>query len=67
MNIRKALVGIVTLLYIVSPYDIIPDFLIPLGWLDDLGVLGLLLYYLKTGKLPHILSRRKESSEGNGD
>jgi uncharacterized membrane protein YkvA (DUF1232 family) len=63
MNIRKVLIGILTLLYIISPYDIIPDFIIPVGWLDDLGVLGLLIYYFKKGKLPRIFFRRKESSE----
>ena len=62
-NLRKVLIGILTLLYIISPYDIIPDFIIPVGWLDDLGVIGLLIYYFKKGKLPRIFSRRKESSE----
>ncbi|MBW2636811.1 MAG: DUF1232 domain-containing protein [Deltaproteobacteria bacterium] len=63
MNLRKVLIGILTLLYIISPYDIIPDFVIPVGWLDDLGILGLLIYYFKKGKLPGIFSRRRESSK----
>ena len=63
MDFRKAVIGILTLLYIISPYDIIPDFIIPVGWLDDLGVIGLLIYYFKKGKLPRIFSRMKESSE----
>jgi uncharacterized membrane protein YkvA (DUF1232 family) len=62
-NLRKVVIAILTLLYIISPYDIIPDFIIPVGWLDDLGVLGLLIYYFKKEKLPDIFSRRKESSE----
>ena len=27
------------IVYTVSPVDIIPDMLVPLGWVDDLGVL----------------------------
>jgi hypothetical protein len=34
------------LLYILSPVDLIPDVLVGLGWLDDLFVLGLLLWIL---------------------
>jgi uncharacterized membrane protein YkvA (DUF1232 family) len=57
MNLRKAVIGILVLLYIISPYDIIPDFFVPLGWLDDLGILSLLIYYFKKGRLPEFLSR----------
>ncbi len=62
MNIRKVVIGILALLYILSPYDIIPDFIVPAGLLDDLGVIGLLIYYYKKGKLSGILSRGKEES-----
>jgi uncharacterized membrane protein YkvA (DUF1232 family) len=67
MNIRKVVIGILTLLYIISPYDIIPDFIIPVGWFDDLGILGLLIYYFKKGRLPSILSRKKKPSEREDD
>jgi uncharacterized membrane protein YkvA (DUF1232 family) len=63
MNFRKTLIGILALLYIISPYDVIPDFIIPVGWLDDLGILGLLIYYFKKGRLPPIFSRKKKPSE----
>jgi hypothetical protein len=33
---------ILALLYALSPYDILPDFLLGWGWLDDIVVLGLL-------------------------
>jgi uncharacterized membrane protein YkvA (DUF1232 family) len=36
-----AIVG--TLLYVLSPIDLIPDFIPVIGWLDDLAVLGLCL------------------------
>lgn len=29
--------------YVVFPFDAVPDLMIPLGWLDDLGVMGLAL------------------------
>lgn len=32
-------------LYVLSPYDLVPDFLFGPGWLDDLGLIGLLSYY----------------------
>ena len=40
-----------TILYIVSPVDLIPDVAFPVGWIDDLGVLLVdivsILLYLK--------------------
>ena len=37
---------IVALLYALFPYDLLPDFLVGWGWLDDAVVLGLLLRFL---------------------
>lgn len=48
----KILVPLLGLLYIISPYDIIPDFIPFLGRGDDLFVLGALLYYVWRGKIP---------------
>jgi uncharacterized membrane protein YkvA (DUF1232 family) len=33
-------------LYVLSPIDVIPDFIPVLGWLDDVGVLGYMGYAL---------------------
>jgi hypothetical protein len=41
---------ILVILYILSPYDIMPDFLVGWGWLDDLVILGFLLRYLYVRK-----------------
>ncbi len=43
---RNIVLGILALLYIVSPFDIIPDWLPFVGWLDDIGVLSTILYFI---------------------
>lgn len=42
----KTLYIILGILYLLFPRDLIPDFLVGWGWLDDLVVLGLLMRYL---------------------
>ncbi len=42
----KILLTILGICYALSPYDLLPDFLVGLGWLDDLIVLFLLWKYL---------------------
>ena len=42
MSRMKYLLIIIGLIYILSPYDILPDFIVGWGWLDDL----ILLYFL---------------------
>ncbi|MGD8242977.1 MAG: DnaJ domain-containing protein [Desulfobacterales bacterium] len=41
----KWLLTILALLYVVNPFDLLPDIVVGAGWLDDLAVLGLLAYY----------------------
>ena len=41
---------ILVIIYLLSPYDLMPDFLVGWGWLDDLVILGLLLRYLYARK-----------------
>ena len=45
----KWLLIILALLYLISPYDLIPGFH-PLGWLDDIAILVLLYRYLAKNK-----------------
>jgi len=45
MGTMKILLTLLALLYALSPYDLLPDFLVGWGWLDDLILLGLLWYY----------------------
>ena len=42
----KYLYILLALLYIFFPYDLLPDFVVGWGWLDDSVVLGLLLRFL---------------------
>lgn len=46
--LRRALPILLGLVYIVSPIDAIPDFIPGVGWLDDLFVLGFLVWYLSS-------------------
>jgi uncharacterized membrane protein YkvA (DUF1232 family) len=48
----RYLIYLLPILYILSPYDILPDFMVGLGWVDDLIVLGFLWWY-------HFVYRRK--------
>jgi hypothetical protein len=52
----KILIIIAGLIYIFSPFDLIPDFISIPGWLDDAFILGIILYYLKRGMFPGFLS-----------
>jgi hypothetical protein len=50
LTLPRVLAILAALLYVVSPVDVIPDFIPGLGWLDDLLVLGLLAWYLTRGR-----------------
>jgi hypothetical protein len=46
LNLRRLLPILAALLYVVSPWDALPDFLPGLGWVDDILVVIGLLWYL---------------------
>jgi len=52
-EMKKLILTLMGILYVLSPYDLIPDFFIGVGWLDDLLVLFLLWrYVLSPNKRP---------------
>ena len=42
----KLLFILLALGYVISPYDLLPDFFVGLGWIDDIVILSLLWWYL---------------------
>lgn len=53
--VLKLLAPVAALIYLVSPIDLIPDFLLGLGQVDDLGVIALMVIAL-TRLLPRLAS-----------
>jgi len=54
----KILLSLLGLSYLISPYDLLPDIFVGVGWIDDLIVLGLLWWYL------YVYRKRRYSYEG---
>ena len=64
----KYLIYLVLILYVISPYDILPDFFAGLGWIDDLIILGVLYWYhfiYRRGKM-RAQSKQTYYQEGEG-
>ena len=36
---KRVIISLLAIIYVISPLDLIPDFIPVVGWLDDLGVL----------------------------
>ncbi len=69
---RQILPILISLLYVLSPVDAVPDFLPGIGWLDDLLVIGAIAWFLMYGRgrqWPWDTFRRRSGragSAGNG-
>jgi hypothetical protein len=37
---KRVLLGVLALLYVLSPLDLVPDWIPLVGWLDDIGILA---------------------------
>src|SRR5512137_1030736 len=65
--IKRILPIVASLLYVVSPLDAMPDFLPGVGWLDDLLVIGFLLWYMSRqsqGRSPWDVFRERMQGRG---
>ena len=61
VSFKSIVIFIVALAYIISPIDLIPDYILGLGQIDDAVILGLSLYFLEKD-----LMKYKEWKERNG-
>ena len=61
VSVKSIIIFLVALAYIISPIDLIPDYIIGLGQIDDAVILGLSLYFLEKDLLKY-----KEWKDRNG-
>src|SRR5210317_1086282 len=47
ISVKSIVIFVVALAYIISPIDLIPDYIIGLGQIDDAVILGFSLYFLE--------------------
>jgi len=52
---------ILGIIYLISPLDVIPDFLPLIGWLDDMIVLGAVIYFLFS-----VMSAQQRAAQAHG-
>jgi uncharacterized membrane protein YkvA (DUF1232 family) len=70
--IKRYLPWLIALLYFVNPYDVVPDALLGPGWLDDLAVFGIVLWWVSRLKRAYLASgtssahaRKKKEAPGS--
>ena len=61
VSAKSIVIFVVALAYIISPIDLIPDYIIGLGQIDDAVILGLSLYFLEKD-----LMKYKQWKDRNG-
>jgi len=53
VSAKSLIIFAAAILYIISPIDLIPDYIIGLGQIDDLAILSLSLYFLERDLLKY--------------
>jgi uncharacterized membrane protein YkvA (DUF1232 family) len=61
ISAKSIIIFLAALIYIISPIDLIPDYIIGFGQIDDAVILGLALYFLEKDLLKY-----KEWKNRNG-
>ncbi len=64
-TLRNSVMVIIALIYVISPFDALPDWLIFIGWLDDLGVVTALLLWWKNRRKALKAAPPSEENEDN--
>ncbi len=74
-SLLPILLIILGIFYVITPYNLLPSFIPVIGWIDDIAVTVLMIYYIKYGKLPDFVNRllgrmpggtRRNSGHQNG-
>jgi len=60
--IKKYLPWVIALLYFIIPIDLIPDFILGPGWIDDCLVLGLVLWWVFGRKKSNVKNSHQSTS-----
>lgn len=63
--IKKYLLWLIAIVYILSPFDLLPDWIFGVGWIDDLGILGLILWLTSRMKKDEKSSESSNYRENN--
>ena len=53
VSAKSIVIFVASLVYLVSPIDLIPDYIIGLGQIDDAAILGLSLYFMEKDLLKY--------------
>lgn len=61
------IIPVLTIVYLLSPLDLIPDFLLVIGQLDDLFVLSSGLRLFEQLAPPHVVAEHREALEAQMD
>jgi len=61
VSVKSIVIFVAALAYIISPIDLIPDYIIGFGQIDDAVILGLSLFFLEKD-----LQKYKEWKDTNG-
>jgi uncharacterized membrane protein YkvA (DUF1232 family) len=64
VSLASKSLGLLALLYVLSPVDLCPDVIPVIGWLDDVGVLGLVAAFYARRISAHA-ARRREFGQGS--
>ncbi len=57
---------ILGILYVITPYNLLPSVIPVIGWIDDIAVTALMIYYMRYGRLPDFINRFLGRMTGGG-